>query len=321
MKYKKSSLQDMKNINELYDMLIENCGNVTTRFHPTSGDVTFIINFEEELEDIKKKAYQWRNMDNQLVGVAWPDYRGTFYICTRQKNHEIYEIILDDIETALPDSEELWVWNCETDRTRQSVLSQRNYGTNGWYMFYGHKTLIDFSPLITLPDGYIIRELTDADIPTKVELMGVSMGDIKSQSIDKYRNMQQSIVYDRRTDLIVVDSDNNVVSFCNGWMDTKNRMGVIEPCGTSEKHAGKGLMTSLLNHLFMIYKQNGIKDVYIPHGGLCTYEDENDDAMRLYKKLGFKEVYKMFIRIKNYKSSEHDENENQANTDFCKNAV
>lgn len=73
-----------------------------------------------------------------------------------------------------------------------------------------------------------------------------------------------------------------------------------------------------MNHLFTIYRQNGINDVYIPHGGLCTYEDENDDAMRLYKKLGFKEVYKMFIRIKNYDIAKHDEYENRAYSESCK---
>jgi GNAT superfamily N-acetyltransferase len=130
--------------------------------------------------------------------------------------------------------------------------------------------------------------------------------------------MQKSYVYDKRTDLVVVDSNDIVVAFCNGWFDKKNSMGVIEPCGTSNEHAGKGLMTNLMNHLFTVYKQNGIIDIYQPHGGLCTYEDENDDAMRLYKKLGFREVYKMFVRIKNYDPGSHDEYENQAHFYFSK---
>ena len=113
--------------------------------------------------------------------------------------------------------------------------------------------------------------------------------------------MQKSIVYSNKTDIVAIDKNNNVVAFINGWFDKINAIGSIEPCGTSDQHSGKGLMTNLINYLFMIYKQNGINDVYIPHGGLCTYENENnDDAIRLYKKLGFKEVYKMFIRIKNY---------------------
>jgi GNAT superfamily N-acetyltransferase len=318
MKYIKSSLCDVQNLDEIYDLLIENYANPDTRFHPSAGDFSYLVNFEEELDDFKNKAFQWRDADNKLVGVVWPDHRGKYYISTRQTNNEIYDIILEDIECGLPKDEEIWLWSCDADKTGQVALKQRNYSTNGWYMFYGHKTLYDYTPTINLPDGYRIRELVDADIPAKVELMGVSMGKDISRTIEKYYKMQKSIVYDRRTDLVVVDKNNTVVSFCNGWLDKRNGIGMIEPCGTSKDHAGKGLMTNLLNYLFMIYKQNGIMDVYIPHGGLCTYENENDDAIRLYKRLGFMEIYKMFVRIKNYNRSKHDEYENHAHSEFIR---
>lgn len=316
MNYIKSSLRNMQSHEEIYEMLIENHKYPEMRFHPSAGDFSYLVNFEEELEDFKNKAFGWRDSDNKLVGIAWPDHRGTYYICIRQTNNEIYEVILDDIEAGLQKDKELWLWSCETDMARQAVLKQRNYSTNGWYMFYGHKSLVDFTPVINLPDGYTIRELVETDIPTKVELMGVSMGDILARTASKYHNMQKSIVYDRRTDLVVVDSNGTVVSFCNGWFDKKNGIGAIEPCGTSDEHAGKGLMTNLMNYLFMVYRQNGVNDVYISHGGLCTYEDENDDAIRLYKKLGFKEVYRMYVRIKNYNLAEHDEYENGAHNAF-----
>ena len=318
MKYKKSSLENMQNLDEVYEMLVENCANPQTRFHPTAGDFSFLVNFEEELADFKNKAFQWRDSENKLAGIAWPDHRGIYYISIRQTDSDIYNNILQNIEAGLPEDKEIWLWNCETDITRQIVLKQREYSTNGWYMFYGHKSLANFTPEVTLLDGYSIRELADSDLPMKVELMGVSMGDIDTRTVEKYHNMQKSVVYNNKTDLVVIDSNNTVVGFCNGWFDKKNKMGVIEPCGTSEEYMGKGIMTALLNHLFTVYKQNGIIDVYLPHGGLCTYEDENDNAMRLYKKLGFKEVYKMFVRIKNYNPLNHDEYENEVHSHFTK---
>jgi GNAT superfamily N-acetyltransferase len=253
-----------------------------------------------------------------LAGIAWRDHSGTYYICTRQTDHEIYGVILDDIEKETPENSEIWLWSCETDAERQSVLKQRGYSTNGWYMFYGHKSLVDYVPSVNVPEGYMFRELVESDLPEKVRLMGVSMGGIENRTVEKYRNMQKSVVYNSKTDLVAVDNDGKVVAFINGWFDKENGMGMIEPCGTDEGHSGKGLMTNLVNRLFEIYKQNGITDVYIPHGGLCTYEDENDDAMRLYKRIGFKEVYKMFVRIKNYDPSKHDEYENQVHSDFYK---
>lgn len=319
MKYFKSSLCEIEHLEEIFDLLIENYANTKTRFYPSIGDFSFLVNFEEELEDFKKKAFQWRDGDDKLVGLVWPDYRGTYYISTRQTDKEIYEIILDDIESGLLKDEELWLWSCAADKQRQDTLLERDYSTNGWYMFYGHKSLEDLSININLPNGYTIREILDEDIPAKVKLMGVSMGENITRTIDKYLNMQKSIAYDRRTDLVVVDQYNTVVSFCNGWLDKKNGIGMIEPCGTLKEHAGKGLMTNLINHLFLLYKQSGVNDIYIPHGGLCTYEDENDDAMRLYKKLGFMEIYKMFVRIKNYDEKNHDEFENRAHLEFLSN--
>lgn len=194
MKYTKSNLYDMQNLDEIYDILIENYANPKTRFHPSAGDFSFLVNFEEELDDFKSKAFQWRDNENILVGIAWADFRGTYYICTKQENDEIFEIILSDIESELPQGKELWLWQCETNTDRETVLKKRNYSTNGWYMFYGRKSLEGFSPLINLPNGYAIRELDEMDLPAKVELMGVSMGDNDSRTVDKYRNMQKSPV-------------------------------------------------------------------------------------------------------------------------------
>lgn len=216
MKYRKSSLKYIQSLDEIYEMLIENYKNPETRFHPSAGDFSFLVNFEEELEVFKNKAFEWRTVDNTLVGIDWTDYRGTYYIITRQTNDEIYSIILNDIESRHSESEEIWVWNCETNMARCSELQRRNYMTNGWYMFYGHKSLVDFVPTVNMPNGYAVRELTDTDIPAKVKLMGVSMGEACNRTIEKYRNMQKSIVYERMTDLVVVDSNNTLVSFCNG---------------------------------------------------------------------------------------------------------
>lgn len=144
MKYKKSSVGDMQNLEEIYHLLIENYANEEMRFHPSAGDFSFLVNFEEELDDFKNKAVQWRDTYNSLVGIVWPDYRGIYYIITRLRNHELYKIILEDIENGMSEKEEIWLWSCNSDTVRETVLQQRNYGTNGWYMYYGHKSLMDF---------------------------------------------------------------------------------------------------------------------------------------------------------------------------------
>lgn len=57
MKYKKSSLCDVQSLDEIYNLLIENYANPETRFHLSACDFSFLINFEEELEVFKNKAF------------------------------------------------------------------------------------------------------------------------------------------------------------------------------------------------------------------------------------------------------------------------
>ena len=95
---------------------------------------------------------------------------------------------MNDLEAGIHENNEIWLWNCETDSVRQTILKQKKYSTNGWYMFFGHKSLVDDTPIINLPEDYIIRELTDNDLQGKLELMGVSMGENKLSRTIKKRN-------------------------------------------------------------------------------------------------------------------------------------
>jgi len=56
----------------------------------------------------------------------------------------------------------------------------------------------------------------------------------------------------------------------------------IEAICVDEKHRGKGIGRSLLEHVKTIGKENNCTDMYL------TVNEENKDAIKLYEKFGFK---------------------------------
>lgn len=52
-------------------------------------------------------------------------------------------------------------------------------------------------------------------------------------------------------------------------------------------------------------KKIGVEKLYINHGGLWTIDPEPDDALRVYNKVGFQELGKMFVWCKSFEGGKH----------------
>lgn len=104
--------------------------------------------------------------------------------------------------------------------------------------------------------------------------------------------------YKQELDLVVVYETNQVVGFANIWHDTHNNIAIIEPFGTVATHRRRGLATNLLYESMRLLKKLGVSKLYINHGGMWTLDPEPDEAMRVYNKVGFKELGKMFVWCK-----------------------
>lgn len=127
--------------------------------------------------------------------------------------------------------------------------------------------------------------------------MGGSAG-LTAPDIDICKRLMNSPTYRQELDLVIVDKSEQVVGFANIWKDISNNIALIEPFGTAENHRRKGLATNLLYEIMNRLKRMGISKLYINHGGLWTLDPEPDDALRVYNKVGFKELGKMFVWCK-----------------------
>lgn len=87
--------------------------------------------------------------------------------------------------------------------------------------------------------------------------------------------MSNAPSYNPQLDLSVVNDAGEVVSFCNIFWDSSNRIGVLEPVGTSINYRKLGLGRAVLHEGFNRLKQLGASKVYV--GSMQPF----------YEKLGF----------------------------------
>ena len=77
--------------------------------------------------------------------------------------------------------------------------------------------------------------------------------------------------------------------------NSNNLYSYIPFLGISKKHRRMGLARLMLNECFIILKKNNFKTI-----GVKT--ENNNSALEIYKKLGFKEIERLFNNEKNYLS-------------------
>lgn len=96
--------------------------------------------------------------------------------------------------------------------------------------------------------------------------------------------------------IYVADLEGEIAGFVSGYIVRRNphlqteRVGKVDNIFVADEYRGNGIGTQLLESLFQFYKNNEI--VYIE----ISCDLQNADAMRLYKRLGFKEQKVLLIK-------------------------
>ena len=94
----------------------------------------------------------------------------------------------------------------------------------------------------------------------------------------------------------VAEVNEKIVGFVTGYIVRRNpqleveRIGKVDNIFVSESFRGHDIGTSLLEDLFSFFKSQKVKYIEI------SCDVQNDDAMRLYKRLGFHEQKVMLIK-------------------------
>jgi len=272
------------------------------RFYPSLGDLDYNRAFGGD--GFFEKLTICELDDHTIIGAVWPGHYRIMYCVTGPDYTHLEDDIFAWVEQrycgeALEDrsGQEVYVWCYMEDEIRTRILQKRGYTPHTWYMYSGVIDLDSAMPNPQFPEGYAVRSIQPSDLREKVIVMSGSAG-LTEPDMEIYSRLMAAPTYNQELDLVVVDSENHVAGFANVWHDVDNNMAIIEPFGTAEAHRRKGLATNLLYECMHRLKNIGVTQLYINHGGMWTLDLKPDDAMRVYNKVGFRELGKMFVWCK-----------------------
>lgn len=132
---------------------------------------------------------------------------------------------------------------------------------------------------VELPLGFRIRSGDEVDDAAKARghIMAFNYAGTPEaeQTLLHYGNLRRAPSYSSYLDLSVVNETGEVASFCNIFWDSRNKIGILEPVGTSINYRTMGLGRAVLHEGFNRLRQLGANKVYV--GGMQPF----------YEKLGF----------------------------------
>ncbi|WP_233531193.1 GNAT family N-acetyltransferase [Paenibacillus alkalitolerans] len=303
---------DESDYTALRSIIIRKFADPKRRFYPSPGDLDYNRSFGGDA--FLEKLTICETQGGVVIGAVWPGHYRILYCVTDLEHADLEDEIFDWAERrysgpSLGDraGEEVYIWGYPEDTVRSKILRDRGYTRHTWYMYSGVIDLKSAIPEPQIPNGYTVRPIQPADLPQKVAVMSGSAG-LTEPNTEIYNRLMTSPTYEQELDLIVVDENDQVAGFANVWQDKQNNIAIIEPFGTAEAHRRKGLATNLLYDIMHRLKGRGSDKLYINHGGMWTLDTAPDDAMRVYNKVGFQELGKMFVWCK--PCSHHDAQEN-----------
>lgn len=152
----------------------------------------------------------------------------------------------------------------------------------------------------TLPSGYTIRSvLSDeadrrvavhrtawrpADLPFNPEHRpDIDESWSSSFTLDHYRSVQSTDLYDVDLDLVAVAPDRSFAACCIGWLDSATGWVEIEPLGVVPDHRRRGLALALCAEVARRAADLGAHDVFINTGPSELYPA----PYAAYQKAGF----------------------------------
>ena len=132
-----------------------------------------------------------------------------------------------------------------------------------------------------VPDGYQLRDVTDADVPRRVAVQRAAFTSTMTE--EKYERVRAAWPYREELDVVVEAPDGSLAAFCLAWLDEENGAGELEPVGTHPEQTRRGLATAASLEALRRMRDRGADTCVV-------YAVERPDypaPLALYTSLGF----------------------------------
>lgn len=166
------------------------------------------------------------------------------------------------------------------DEARIAFLEANGFTATEHFGYYLHRSLDTPIPASSLPDGWRIRHVEEAELEARVAVHRDSWHR-SSFTREQHLAVRSIEVFDAELDLVAESPDGEFASCAIGWVDERLGVGSFEPVGTPPAWRRRGLGREVQYEGLRRMKAKGMHSVKIGTAGF------NERALGLYTSCGF----------------------------------
>ncbi len=171
----------------------------------------------------------------------------------------------------------------DSDASRVAFLAANGFQPTRHFMPDYRRDLNAPVPPSRLGRGMRLRHVTDDDLDERVACHRASW--LRSMwSMDTYRRIRESAVYDPELDIVLETSDGTFAGYCICWTDLESGIGSYEPVGTRAEWRGRGVGREIIHEGFRRLRAKGMLTARVGTAGF------NAPAQLLYESCGFQRI-------------------------------
>jgi ribosomal protein S18 acetylase RimI-like enzyme len=255
------------------------------------GDLLWSMNYSPTIDPVDQ-AGLWEDANGRLVGFVWYDAGDIVpQVHPRLRSSGVLEEPMlawatrraRETAQALDGNTELAAFVDEGDAAYTSLLQRHGFERGEWSTVRMRRGLDDAIPAPSPPVGTTIRPVREDEIEERVALHREAFHPSRF-TLEAYRRLRAAPGYRPDLDLVAVAPDGALASYCVGWLDPVNGIGLFEPVGTRPAMQRQGFGKAVTLDGLRRLRIAGAWVAYL-HTGAAA-----EPAVKLYESVGFRIV-------------------------------
>jgi ribosomal protein S18 acetylase RimI-like enzyme len=254
------------------------------------GDLLWSMKYSPAIDPVDKVGL-WEDANGRLVGFVWYDGAVVLQVHPRLRGSGVLEEPMlawatrRERETAhaRDGNAELVAYVDEGDAAYTALFQRHGFERGEWNMVRMRRGLDDAIPAPSPPVGATIRPVREEEAEERVALHREAFHPSRF-TLEAYRRLRAAPGYRPDLDLVAIAPDGALASYCIGWLDPVNGIGLFEPVGTrpamQRQGFGKAVMLEGLRRL----RDVGARVAFLHTGAAAG------PAVKLYESVGFRIV-------------------------------
>ncbi len=292
---------DLSDLERIHQLLIEGRRAANGTYYVHVGDLNWWLFYRYKEEALWDYLYVWDDPEHAdrllawaLLDPLWNTFDVFLQPCLKASllAESIYawaEAQAEQIARLQSKNAIRVFWIDQQDAYLIERLESRGFAYNAETVYLSC-SLNAFLPAANPPAGFQLRSCDPAT--DAVERATASYGAFESsQPFDRYLermvNFLHSPVFNDELNVVAAAADGRIASFCIGWVDPTNRVGLLEPVGTHPDFQRLGLgRTVMLETLHRLQERR-------MQQAMVVAENDNLPAIKLYESIGFQITSKL----------------------------